>query len=441
MIAPESDKTSEHFDGTASAQGSNPQSTSSENAHKSLFRAIDANPTHDAAVGPEESRDLSLAKVEITRLEYDDLGVLKNPGMWHKEVDGPAVVRRIIEVFLVCTSMLFGPAFLLALWIINSHALGRAKCSPLLLLPSFERDDEKAVTLEILRHLCKDGFATASIAPSTMLKVLEEQRHTLILEQADSLLENSIALNYLRAAWDRDHGALTLERQGQIVRVKPFGAIALFTTGGDVSSTLRDQWISVDTSGSATNCEIKAHTVVDENLLINLANINSHMQRWVADNDAKLQIDQAPELNLKRSKARKTFMPLFLIARALGPTWSKQALDEARLQFDDLEEMSIGVHLLIDVERSTRSIRKINAGIHTKHLVDLLLAVEGDFWKTANHGNPINAVFVGKLLSPLLIKTSTTNQIRVGGQVNKGYWFQNLQRAFETHIPPDMEDD
>lgn len=124
---------------------------------------------------------------------------------------------------------------------------------------------------------------------------------------------------------------------------------------------------------------------------------------------------------------------MLAIADAAGEDWpekARNALTEL-LTGAAAEDDSPGVRLLADI----RSIYQENETQkkYSAHLVESLNAIEGAPWAEWNHGKPMTANSLARLLKRYDI---TPRTVRIGSDSAKGYHFDDFSDAFARYLTP-----
>jgi putative DNA primase/helicase len=77
------------------------------------------------------------------------------------------------------------------LWIVHSHFINAADTSPILLITSPVRQSGKTRLLEALELLTRNGLLTPRTTAAALVRMLDEDKPTLLLDESDQLWKAS----------------------------------------------------------------------------------------------------------------------------------------------------------------------------------------------------------------------------------------------------------
>ncbi len=365
-----------------------------------------------------------------------------DPVPWPDAVDGGRLVEIVAAFFTRYAVLPTGAAVVLALWTIATWSIDVFDAFPYLAATSPQKRCGKTRLIELLMLVVKRALALAGISEAALFRVIEKERPTLLIDEAQHLRsrdERSAALHDLLCAGTRRPTAYVCRIGGrhrdELQRFSVFcpKAIALI---GKLTDVLTDRAIEVPmrrrksgervarfffAQASAESEPVRrqiARWAADHQDEVREAYLGSPLPDWLEDREAELW---APLLAVARVAIAERVVDVEKIVKKMS---------SAKAETDD----SIGVRLLADV----RIILDGQEFLPTKDIVAALVAIEDAPWSEYRAGKPIAAKGLADLLKPFGIEPG---KARYEGQAGvRGYFRQAFQDAWERYLPTNPPD-
>jgi hypothetical protein len=143
-------------------------------------------------------------------------------------------------------------AVTLALWILHTHAIDAAVCTPYLSILSPEKQSGKSLLLEVLATLTARAQHVTSISPAALFRSIEAGPPTMLLDEVDALFKSDgerveelrgiiNSGNRRGATVQRCHGPAYEVRSFKVFCPKALGGI----DNGTLPDTVRDRSIAI----------------------------------------------------------------------------------------------------------------------------------------------------------------------------------------------------
>lgn len=160
--------------------------------------------------------------------------------------------------------------------------------------------------------------------------------------------------------------------------------------------------------------------------------LRAEISRW-ADQVRPGMLDVWPELPEGiTDRNADVWEPLIAVADAAGGPWP-ELLRIAAVEMvaeQGQRPPTLGIRLLADI----RTVMAEHTVMRTTELLGALAAMETAPWGSMLNGQPIDARFLARRLAKYDIPTSNT--VRVGGEVAKGYAVHHFADAWARYLPP-----
>ncbi len=351
---------------------------------------------------------------------------LEDPKPWEGSVDGQELVQELQAVTKRHVVLTDEQALGVALWIVHSHALEKAEHSPRLHISSPVKRCGKTVLLNSVAALVPRGLATENISPAALFRLTEMHAPTLLIDEADTFLNDN---EDMRGLLNAGHS-----RSGKVIRVvgdnheprafSVWGAVVLAGIG-EIPATIEDRSITIP-------LRRRRPDEIVERLRRNRSHLDALARkaaRWVADNINRLGEDPALPEEL-HDRAQDNWRPLIAIADAIAPALGEAARRAAcTLELDKEADDGAGAELLVDVYAIF-----IAAGqdrLSSKYIVDELIKQADRPWATWRRGQPLTTNSLGRLLKPFEIRPK---QIKSAN--GKGLDREPIVKAYERYCSP-----
>jgi hypothetical protein len=316
-----------------------------------------------------------------------------------------------------------------ALWVVHTYLLDCFGVSPRLAITSPERGCGKTTLVDILSHLVIRPLPVANATASAVFRVVEIQRPTLLIDEADTFLSESDELRGILNSGHRRGGAV-IRAVGENLEPRSFStysacAIALI---GNLPATLADRSVAIELRRRRVDEIVEPFRFDRTEPLDQLA---SQVARWARDNAAPIRGAEPMIPAGVLNRTADNWRPLLAISDIAGgdwPTRSRHAVQSFVATGED--DHSTGVALLADIRAIFRQ-RDVDR-LRSAELVDELVAIEGSPWAEWKAGKPITPNSLARILAPFKIKPGT---IRTSDGTPKGYQFGQFEDAISRYLP------
>jgi hypothetical protein len=324
------------------------------------------------------------------------------------------------------------------LWIAHCHALDAFESTPRLALLSPEKGSGKTRTLEVLALVVPEPMHAVSMSAAAMFRVVADRQPTLLLDEADTYLGNTIAKQHedIRGLINAGHrrGAMTYrgEVSGKSVNVVEFPAFAACALAGigDLPDTILDRSVIVAMKRRAPDEHVEHFR--ERLVRPGAEKLRERLEAWASSNLDTLR-DAWPDMpDTIVDRAADVWEPLVAIGDGAGGHWPERArtaavaLNKARAERDP----SLGVHLLADCHRVffDRNVDRLT----TEELVDALVTLDESPWGDLR-GKPLDARGLAQRLRKYDVRPGTH---RFPEGALRGYRTEDMHDAWLRYLPP-----
>lgn len=355
---------------------------------------------------------------------------------WPDAVD-VAVVLDEVEATLRRYVYLSDEALkVLALWVAVTWCIDAFACAPRVLVTSPEKRCGKSRLFGVLRHLVNRPVATSSYSAAALYRLIDVVHPTLLLDEADrkAFDEDGVMVAVLNAGFTRDDGVVhRCVGDDHVPKAFDcFGPIAFASIGANLPDTILDRAIIVEMSRLPSGHSVER--LRSDKLGAELLPVRRKLARLAIQADRVLRDADPPVPQELNDRAADATRPLLAIADlAGGDAWPLYARRAISILFDRQESDPVSSKPAL-----LAAIRAVvdecpNPTITSASLIDHLNTRDDGRWRAWNHGQGINVRDVARLLRPYRVSPAT---IRVGSGTQKGYARADLERVFDTYLPP-----
>jgi Protein of unknown function (DUF3631)/Bifunctional DNA primase/polymerase, N-terminal len=355
------------------------------------------------------------------------------PEPWPHAVDGADLLNGFRAALTRHVIMSKEAAVATALWIVHTFLLHVFNTSPRLAITSPEKQCGKTTLLDILGLVTRCPLPTANATPAPIFRVIEMYGPTLLIDEADTFLDNRSELRGILNSGHRRGTAYVLRTVGDDHEPRKFStwtavAIAMI---GRLPGTLEDRSIPVALRRRRPDEPIVSfkHDAADD-----LRRLARMAARWCHDHADEIgrAVPAVPDGIYNRQA--DNWSPLLAIADKAGGDWPERARQAAKTLtvVGAGDDQSIRIQLLADFRMLFES--RQDAKITTKDVIDGLVAIEERPWSVWHRGKPISPAALAKLLAPFGIVP--VNLKLPDERVLKGYRREHFEDAFARYLPP-----
>lgn len=360
---------------------------------------------------------------------------LEGPEPWPEPVGGAGLLAELESTLKRFVSLPEGASTALALWVLHTYSHEAATVSPILALVSPEKRSGKTTTLSLLGALVRRSLPASNITPSALFRSVEKFEPTLLIDEADTFLQEREELRGILNSGHTRGAAFVVRTVGEEHEPRLFStwapkAIALI---GRLPSTLEDRSVVIPLRRK-TAAERVERLRLDR--LDTLAPLRRKLLRWSRDHvEALRKADPEVPAGL-HDRAADNWRALLALADACGGSWP-QAARRAAVALsggEAVQDSSTSVRLLADLREIFR-IHYANRYL-TDDLLRHLCGDESKPWGEWSRGGPLTAIGLARLLQGFEIRP---RKIRIGDKTRQGYLRESFDDAFARYIPFEPE--
>lgn len=335
-------------------------------------------------------------------------------------------IENAIRRFIACESHVATAA---TLWIAMTWLINEIQVAPLAMITGPEKRCGKSQLLLLLNELVYRPMVASNITPAALFRCIDEWQPTLLIDEADTFMQQNEELRGLINAGHTRKSAYVVRLVGDDHAPKSFcvwGAKAIAGIG-KLHDTIMDRSIILEMRRKLPDEKVErlryAQTDLFEQLTAKLARFSNDYAKQI-----KVMKPSLPEQ--LHDRAQDNWEPLLAIADIAGGKWPVRARNAALFLNCTVEpSKSISIELLEDTHELFTN--KDTARITTQELI-LGLCLEPDKpWSTYNHGVQISPRQIASLLKKFSIKPLA---IRTGLRVEKGYIKSDFEDAWARYL-------
>jgi putative DNA primase/helicase len=352
---------------------------------------------------------------------------LPEPDPWSEAVNGAELLDGLAAMIRTYVVMPDHAADTAALWVLHTYLLDCCGISPRLAITSPEKGCGKTTLVDVLSRLVMRPLPTANATASAIFRVVEMQRPTLLIDEADTFLSENEELRGILNSGYRQ-GGFVIRTVGEDFEPRAFStfsacAIALI---GKLPATLTDRSVPIGLRRRRPGEAIEAFRFDRTGSLDRIAR---QAARWATDNVDPVRLGDPEMPPGLFNRAADNWRPLLAIADAAGRDWPARARRAAQSSTaTGHDDQSVGVVLLTDIRAIFRE--RGADRLPSAELVETLIKSEGRPWAEWKAGKAITVNGLARLLAPFAIIPST---IRVEGATPKGYKLAQFEDAFSRY--------
>jgi hypothetical protein len=327
----------------------------------------------------------------------------------------------------------------MALWVIHSHAIEAAEFTPYLHIYSPALRSGKTRLLEVLRLVVAKPWFTGRVTAAVLVRKTDKDHPTLLLDESDAAFSEQGYGEGLRGilntGFERD-GTTSLCVPGGVDKWTPrnFSTFCPKAVAGigRLPATVEDRSIHIELkrklrAESRERFRKKKVAPMAEEL-------KRGIEAWVSENLDSLRTADPLLPDELNDRQQDVCEPLLAIADRFGGEWparARHALVELCRSRTAGEDDSDGLKLLADVRTVFEAYTQDRMSTDT--LLNHLCAMEESPWGEYDHGGPLTAYRLARLLRPFGI---SPRDIRFEKGTRKGYRRVDFGDAWERYLPP-----
>jgi len=354
--------------------------------------------------------------------------------------NSPSIVDDLEHQFRRFLAIDAGQPLVLALWSLATHIYDSFDAFPYLAITSPTKRCGKTRAAELLELFCASPFRTVGMTPAVLFRSIEQDRPTLIVDEAESLRgsdERSSALReILNAGYRRGQKVRRCQgdgKGGQTLRDFETYCPKVLVLIRKLPDTLADRTIAISMRRRSVTERVDRFIVAQ--VEIQAAPIRQACEQWASTHIPEVvNAYQGKDLRFLQDREAELWLPLFVVCELAAPHRLAELETIARKLAHEKaadESGDMGIRLLADVrDIFTRS---STGRVHTQSLLSDLNHIEEAPWQEYCGGKALNARALARLLHPFGV---WPQDIRIGPAVAKGYMLESFKDAFARYLPP-----
>lgn len=354
---------------------------------------------------------------------------------WDEPVNGERLLDDLRGVFSRYLYLPEGAATALALWTVHTYAIDATDIFPIISALSPQKRCGKTTLLRVLKGLVRQPVLASHFTKSSIYRLIEQYRPTLLIDEADTYLKtNHELIGILNSGHTRDGQVVVNVRDDPTSDWTP----KIFATWspksiaaiGNLPETLADRSIII-----ALHRRPKAVTLLkyDSTQDDESAVLRRKIVRWVSDHIETLRSHKPQSVESLNDRSADNWSTLLAIAEVAGGRWAQRARAAAfSLSASIDDRLSVSEMLLVDFRTILDAAP--NSHIRTAHLLEALENLGDRPWADFHgRGRGLTPVDLGNELRPYGIRSV---KIRFGEKTYWGYAYDNHTREiFERYAP------
>jgi hypothetical protein len=353
----------------------------------------------------------------------------------HPVIDGAELldqVHRFLGRFVAFPAPVHLDA--VTLWAAHAHMVEHFHTSPRLAPLSPEPESGKTRVLEILELLTPNSMLILSPSPAAIFRKLAQDQVTLLIDEVDTIFtrrgredQNEDLRALLNAGYRR--GASIPRCVGPRHEVQDFVVFAAVAVAGigDLPDTITTRSINIPMRRRAANEHIEQFRVRIHEPEGHA--IRDQLAQWTESVGAAAGAawPALPEGVVDRRA--EAWEPLIAIADIAGGDWPQRARVAAVADVAAHRERapSLGIRLLMDLKKVFGE----RDAVSTDELLETLNALDEAPWGEIKGGKPMDSRGLATRLKRYQVKSKN---VRIGGDVLKGYAREDLHDAWQRYV-------
>ncbi|MES3040402.1 MAG: DUF3631 domain-containing protein [Pseudomonadota bacterium] len=350
--------------------------------------------------------------------------------LWPVPVDGAVLLDHMTSTIQRFTVLSIEQARACALWSAFTWFIDGANIAPLLNVSSPEPRCGKSTLGELIKEMVARPLYASNITPAALFRSVEMWKPTLMIDEADSFLNEKEELRGIINAGHYRSTAYVIRVVGDALEPKQFctwGAKALIGIG-KIAHTLADRSVLIELRRKLESERVEKVRHAEADLFLN---IRRKLARWADDELGNYKALKPKPIEAIHDRAADNWEPLLMVAMIADGEWPARCISTAlALSGAAQEGVSINAELLADIKAAFE--RKRASKMFTTRLLEALCEDSEAPWATWSHGRQMTARQLSSRLSSFGVTSGTT---RIGTETAKGYTLERFVDAFARYLP------
>jgi len=329
----------------------------------------------------------------------------------------------------------------IAIWIFWSHVINAQGVAPKLLFTSATKRCGKTTALSLVQALSPRPLPASNISVSGIFRVIDVVQPTLLIDEADTFVQNSPELvGVLNSGHTRTMAFVMRvekdEASGEFVprKFSTWAAQAIAAIKA-LTDTLVDRSIVIRLKRAPAGVRKERLSYEARS---QMSDLRSQIVRWSADNFDSIKTDDNLLPMGSDARAHANWTTVASVASVIGPRTLErvaQAFARAGNTSDLVEdiESSLLVALAGIFGKKLHEPHGPNDFIPSRELVNKLNAISDAPWADSRNGKGLTEHKLGRILSGLGVKA---DQLQTGGKRARGFHGSALLPEVERYLSP-----
>ena len=321
-------------------------------------------------------------------------------------------------------------ADVLAVWTAMTYVMDHLEIAPMLYIYSPVAQCGKSTVLKLLSAFCHNSRMVSKISPAAIYRIIERDRPSLFLDEADRILRGNTELNgIINAGHARFEAKVIINQKlpnGNWEPVEfPVWCAKAIAGIGEQDDTLTSRSIVI-------TLRRKLITEVVKPVRFNLTQQHEasrlKLASWAKEFAPVSEEEMVPYLQASTDRGTDNWLALGIIARRVSADWERRIQDglKAIEQRTESDSASIGIQLLNDVRSAVTADPKPEWA--STDLYNEVVYNDENDWTRFDHGREITK----KKFTQMLAEFGVTPKKRQKANV---FYVSDLEDAFERYLP------
>ncbi|GLZ13671.1 hypothetical protein Acsp04_39060 [Actinomadura sp. NBRC 104425] len=317
------------------------------------------------------------------------------------------------------------------LWTAATHAQPAWQHATRLVITAPEKRCGKSRLMDVITETCHDPLITVNISPAALVRSIDDDPPTLLLDEADTVFGKKAAdahedlRGLINAGHQRGRPYVRWDATLRQPEHCPTFAMAALAGIGSLPDTIEDRAVIVKMRRRAPGERVRPfRTRRDAPALHDL---RDRITAWIRGRLDALT-DAEPDMPVE-DRAADNWEPLIAVADEAGGDWPERARKACKTLTGQAEEdTSVGVRLLADL----REVFGDAEALHVGTILNALHKLDESPWADW-YGRPFTPRDLAKMLKPYGV---SSRKVKINGVALQGYRREHLHDAWSRYLPP-----
>jgi len=355
-------------------------------------------------------------------------------------LQGIGVVADVARFVATYIALPESSVLVISSWVLAAWLADKFDRFPHLAITSPEKRCGKTRLLQVIERVVPKPYNTANISPAALYRLVEKERPTLLLDEAQSVVRRaSESSEIIRELFNAG-----IDRNARIVRCggKNFDEIREFAIYspkvialiGELDGVLADRCLPIRLERKTDADEVAPYR---SRMVEPLGQtLTKQIENWVADHAEEVasKYDKLEPFGIQNDRMAELLLPLQAVLTVAGasllPVLEQFAFD---VEAAEADRMSPGALLL---QACREILNDKNTFISTASLLTELAGRSEEPWSHWNRNQPINGESLARLLKPYGIRPDRQQKkFKEKVVTTRGYLRSSFETAWAKYLP------